>query len=310
LFSSPLLKLIYIGLFIALYEDFMTKDDELNGRLITPFESIVDSISIPDQLKAYLPRKWELLGDVVLMKIPPELEDIKEEIAGAYAEELHAKTVLQDLGIEGELREPNVEILWGEETETVHKENGVKFKLDCAKLMFSSGNIDERIRMATIAKKDEVVVDMFAGIGFFSIPMAVHSRPKEIFALEMNPMAFYYLKENIYMNGVGDIVTPVLGDNRMFKKKGIADRIVMGYLDNTHIFIPTALLILKKEGGIIHYHEKCPNELLDSRPLEKVKREVKKVGKKMELLEMKTVKSYAPGVSHVVLDVHVRGDKC
>jgi tRNA wybutosine-synthesizing protein 2 len=277
-----------------------------NGR-ISPFENIVQSLIIPNHLKVFLPRKWELLGDVLLYKIPDELEYLKEEIAKAYAKELHAKTVLKELGIVGDLREPKVELLWGEETETVHKENGVKFKLDVAKLMFSSGNIDERIRMASIADRKEVVVDMFAGIGFFSIPMALHSRPKKIFACELNPVAYRYLCENIQLNEVEDFVTPIQGDNRDFDKEGIADRIVMGYLEDTYRYLPKALTILKYEGGMVHYHEKCPNELLETRPLENVRKEVEKSGRGLELLEMRTVKSYAPGVSHVVLDVRVGG---
>lgn len=213
---------------------------------------------------------------------------------------------MQDLGIEGRLREPKVEVLWGSETETVHKENGVKFKLDCAHLMFSSGNVDERIRMATISNSNEVVVDMFAGIGFFSIPMAVHSKPQKIYALELNPTAHHYLSENVQLNDVEDLVEPVLGDNRIFKKEGIADRIIMGYLDDTHKYLKKALELLKPEGGIIHYHEKCPNELLEIRPIERVKNEMDKHGWNMNLLNFKTVKSYAPGVSHVVLDVNVK----
>lgn len=271
----------------------------------TPYEKIVKASKIPDDLKTFLPKKWELLGDVLLMKIPGELEDLKGEIAKEYAIELLAKTVLWDLGIEGEFREPKVKLLYGKETETIHKENGVKFKLDVAKLMFSSGNIDERIRMATIAKKDEIVVDMFAGIGFFSLPMAVHSRPKKIFACEKNPIAYSYLEENVRLNQVEEIVNPVLGDNRQFEKESIADRIVMGYLEGTNIYLSKALDILKRDGGIIHYHEKCPNELLPKRPIENVKSELAKKGRDMELLEMKTVKSYAPGVSHIVLDINI-----
>lgn len=278
------------------------------GR-ITPFENIECSISIPKHLKVFLPKKWELLGDVLLMKLPDELDALKEDVSKAYAKELQAKTVLRDLGISGDLREPKVELLWGSETETIHKENGVKFKLDVAKLMFSSGNIDERIRMATIAGQDEVIVDMFAGIGFFSIPIALHSKPQKIFACELNPVAYQYLCENVHLNDVKDIVIPVLGDNQKFEKENIADRIVMGFLDDTHRFLPKALSILKKEGGIIHYHEKCPNELLQSRPLENVRREVEKKELEMELLDKRTVKSYAPGVSHVVLDVRIGGFK-
>lgn len=269
----------------------------------TPFENISESIIIPHHLKVFLPRKWELLGDVLLLKLPDELEPLKEEIARVYAEELSAKSVLRDLGIMGNFREPEIELLWGKETETVHKENGVKFKLDCARLMFSSGNIDERIRMATASSEDEVVVDMFAGIGFFSIPMAVHSKPKKVYALEVNPVAHQYLCENIRLNDVKNTVTPFLGDNRDFEGEGIADRIVMGFLDDTHHYLSKAINILKEEGGVIHYHEKCPNELLDIRPIDRVKVEVEKKGLTMDLLNKKIVKSYAPGVSHVVLDV-------
>jgi tRNA wybutosine-synthesizing protein 2 len=277
----------------------------MNSTRTTPFDNILKALEISEDLMGYLPRKWELLGDVLLLKLPLELEDFKEEIAKVYAKELGAKTVLEDLGIEGMLREPHVEILWGAETETIHKENGVKFKLDCAQVMFSSGNVDERIRMATISKPDEVVVDMFAGIGFFSIPMAVHSKSKKIYALEINPIAHHYLHENVLLNGVENIIEPILGDNRNFKQKGIADRIVMGYLEDTHLFLPKAFEILKEKGGVIHYHEKCPNEILDKRPLENVKKVVKEKGYELELINQKNIKSYAPGVSHVVLDVRI-----
>ncbi|UCE75037.1 MAG: class I SAM-dependent methyltransferase family protein [Methanomassiliicoccales archaeon] len=283
-----------------------TKNQNIIGEgRATPYQNILQSLVVPRHLKVFLPKKWELLGDVLLLKLPLELEALKKEIAKAYAEELQAKTVLRDLGIEGDLREPKVELLWGNETETVHKENGVKFKLDCAKLMFSSGNIDERIRMASVAVDGEIVVDMFAGIGFFSIPMAVHSQPKKIFACELNPIAYQYLCENIHLNDVENSVVPILGDNRDLKEEGIADRVVMGYLEDTYHFLPKALDLLKDEGGVIHYHEKCPNELMEERPLENVKKEVKKKGRSMELLGMRSVKSYAPGVSHVVLDVRV-----
>jgi tRNA wybutosine-synthesizing protein 2 len=273
---------------------------------VTPFEKIVKASKIPEELKAFLPKKWELLGDVLLMKIPDELADLKREIAQEYAAELQAKTVCLDLGIEGELREPKVELLFGEKTETIHKENGVKFKLDVAKLMFSSGNIDERIRMATVARKDEIAVDMFAGIGFFSLPMAVHSKPKKIYACEKNPVAHHYLEENVKLNSVEDIVFPVLGDNRDFVENNIADRIVMGYLEDTHAYLSKALDILKEDGGIIHYHEKCPNELLKERPIEKVREELAKRRRDIESMEMRKIKSYAPGVSHVVLDIKVK----
>jgi tRNA wybutosine-synthesizing protein 2 len=303
--TKPSATCFYRGRIIARIMENI-QDKEGSSGHITPFQNIKKSIEIPPHLHVFLPRKWELLGDVLLMKIPQELKGFEGEIAREYANELGAKTVLQDMGIEGEMREPNVEVLWGSETETVHKENGVKFKLDCARLMFSSGNVDERIRMATISNPHEVVVDMFAGIGFFSIPMAVHSKPMRVHALEINPVAHQYLSENVNLNDVKEIVEPILGDNRSFQGKGIADRVVMGYLEDTHLFLPKAMEILKKEGGVIHYHEKCPNEILDIRPLENIKREASRVGREVEVQNTKIIKSYAPGVSHIVLDLFVK----
>ena len=129
-------------------------------------------------------------------------------------------------------REPNVKIIYGnKKTETIHIENGIRYKLDPQKVMFSSGNMDERIRMAKISNPKETVVDLFAGIGYFTLPMAVYSKPKKIFACEINPVAYDYLCKNIVQNDVTSIVEPLLGDNKTTAPKNVADRIIMGYID-------------------------------------------------------------------------------
>jgi len=145
---------------------------------------------------------------------------------------------------------------------------------------------------------------MFAGIGYFSVPMAVYSKPKRIFAYEINPDAYHYLCKNIGLNKVQNIVTPFLSDNRN-ADENIADRVIMGYLKNTKSFLPKALRILKQDGGIIHYHESYPNELLPKTPFENVKKIAGQHGKMVKLLDFRNIKSYAPGVSHVVLDIKV-----
>ncbi len=269
-----------------------------------PFEIIEKRMDIGEK-KALLPRRWELFGDVLILKIPEQLEEHKLKIAETYADVLGAKTVLRDIGgIEGEYREPLVEFLLGEDAETVHIENGVRFRFDASKIMFSSGNIDERVRMAYLPSHNEIVVDMFAGIGYFSIPMAVHSRPKKIYACEKNPLSFRYLRENIILNGVEDIVEPLLGDNREACPENIADRVIMGYVGKTHIFLSKALSILKYRGTI-HYHETCPEELLPDRPILRVKAATKDSGYRVIGTSIRKIKSYAPGIVHVVVDARV-----
>lgn len=275
----------------------------------TPLEKIKKSLknNISLELTNFLPEKWEKIGDVLIVKLDEKLKSYGEEIGKTYAEVLHCKTVLNDVGgISGIYREPNVEILYGSEnTEVVHKENGVRYKLDVAKIMFSSGNMDERLRMANISNKNETVVDLFAGIGYFTLPMAVYSKPRKIFSCEINPVAYEYLCKNIVLNHVTSIVQPLLGDNRKTAPKDVAERVVMGYIEDTEKFLPVAFDCLKNCSGVLHYHDVCPDKLFPEKPLKMVEKTAKKYERIAELLTYRIIKSYAPGVSHVVLDIQV-----
>jgi len=203
-------------------------------------------------------------------------------------------------------REPKVELIYGSKsTETIHKENGIRYKLDPQKVMFSSGNMNERIRMATISNKSETIVDLFAGIGYFTLPIAVYSKPKRVFACEKNPVAYDYLCQNIVLNNVTNIVEPLKGDNRNIAPKNVADRVIMGYLDDTHKFLPIAFDCLKDCKGIIHYHEKIPEEKFPDGPLKKIQKIADKYDRKAKILKHEHVKSYAPGISHYVLDIKI-----
>lgn len=270
-----------------------------------PHIDIANKVRIPEELIDRLPRKWELLGDVLIFKLNEELRAYEKDIAKVFAEILGAKTVLEDIGgIEENIRKPKVRVIWGSETATTHTENGVLYRLDAREIMFSSGNIDERVRMAKVCEEGEVVVDMFAGIGYFSLPMAVHSSPAEIYSIEINPVAFEYLCENVRLNKVEEVICPMLGDCLEVAPEGLATRVVMGYLSGGDRFLPKAMRVIGEEG-VIHYHEACPNELLPERPTSNVQKAAESEGRRVEILQLRTIKSYAPGVSHVVLDVHV-----
>ena len=176
------------------------------------------------------------------------------------------------------------------------------FKLDVAKIMWSKGNTTERQRIAKIVENDEIVVDMFAGIGYFSIPIAVHSKPKKIYAIEINPVSYDYLKENISLNKVENIIEPIQGDCRKAAPKEIADRVLMGYIGNTHDFLNDAMQIIKP-GGIIHYHESVPDILKFKRPPQRIIDAAK--GREVEILNKRIIKKYSPGVYHVVIDARI-----
>lgn len=274
-----------------------------------PIDEIKQELSkfLSENKLKLLPKKWEKLGDVAIIKIPPELKNQSNILGKIYADVLGCKTILNDIGgISGELRKPEVEIIYGSKnTETIHTENKVRFKLDPQKVMFSSGNMNERGRMGTISNSNETVVDLFAGIGYFTLPMAVHSRPGKIYAIEKNPVSFDYLCQNIPLNNVSSIVEPIHGDNRMVAPKNVANRVIMGFFGDTHQFLPVAFECLKNNCGVIHYHDKFPEESIPDKPVNVVRGIAEKYNRTVDLIDYKHVKSYAPGISHYVFDIRV-----
>jgi tRNA wybutosine-synthesizing protein 2 len=274
-----------------------------------PFDAIKENLSeeIPAELVKKIPNKWEKIGDVLIIVIPTFLDKYKKIIGETYADVLKCKSVLNDHGgISGEMREPNVELIYGSnDTETIHFENGVRFRLDPQKVMFSSGNMNERIRMATISKPDEAIVDLFAGIGYFTLPIATHSSPKIVYAIEKNPVAYNFLCKNISLNNVSNVVDPIMGDNREVAPENVADRVVMGYFGATIRFLPTAFRCLKDGSGMIHFQDKFPDDDVPNIPIEHINNEARKFGLIVDLQNHIKVKSFAPGISHYVFDLGV-----
>lgn len=251
-----------------------------------------------------LPRSWYILGDIIIVKIQPELNGFTHKIGAALLDIYpRCKSVLRDFGIEGQFREPVREIIAGYTSETIHKENGVLFRLDAMKIMFSQGNLRERTRMSRLGK-GENVVDMFAGIGYFTLPMAAHSRPARVTAIELNPTAYRYLVENARLNHVDDLVQPVLGDCIERTPIGEADRVVMGMVQVTDRYLKTGIRALKP-GGVLHYHQTIPSWKFPDAAIGDISKAAKALGLSAEILGYARVKKYSPGVVHAVVDARI-----
>jgi tRNA wybutosine-synthesizing protein 2 len=239
--------------------------------------------------------KWKKIGHVLL--VDKEIENPQK-----FLEMKGIETVVKLGNISGKKREPNVKILAGSNTETMHRENGCLFKLDVAKVMWSKGNTNERMRIANIIPEGERVLDMFAGIGYFTIPAAVHSKAEIIHSIEINPVSYAYLNENVALNKVDNIVRPVLGDSMEIAPQFSVDRVLMGYIGNTQDYLESAIAALD-ESGIIHYHESVYEKIKFERPEDRIRKSAE--GMDVEILNKSVIKKYSPGVVHVVIDAKI-----
>ena len=270
----------------------------------SPQEKIHDILSSYKELDGIVPEKWEYVGDIVIVRMDPRCDPYKDLIGRTYAEVLGAKTVCADIrGVSGEFRQPSMEIIYGTETESVRLENGIRYGFDVTKVMFASGNTDERMRMRQTDCSGETVVDMFAGIGYFTLPLAKYSGARRVFACEKNPESYRFLCRNIVDNELQDIVIPILSDNRNLLGKHFADRILMGYVQTTSDFVPKALSMIRP-GGMIHYHDTFYVNEYEDRIREIFDSNCGRDG--YEIVRIHEVKSYAPSVSHYVADIRIR----
>ena len=260
-----------------------------------------------------LPRGFQTLGDVVILKLKPELLNKKEIIGKAYLDLLPSiRSVYINRGkITGTFREPEkIEFLAGVDNPIVeHKEHNIIYRFDITKIMFSKGNLKERKTLATLVKDGEVIVDMFAGIGYFSLPIGKHSNAEKIYSIEINSNSFNSLIENIRINHLEEKIVPINGNCKeevlKLSDSGIrADRVIMGVFPAPIDYIKEALSLTKEEGTIYHFEGVVEKENYVS--LFNDFNEVAKNERyKCELKSYRYVKSYGPMLYHVVLDIFV-----
>lgn len=261
---------------------------------------------IPESL---LPRRLRIYGHVAVLWLKPEAVSLKEVIGLKVLEyDSRIRSVLRRTeAISGPFRRPALELIAGSnETETSFSENGCTFHIDPMKVMFSLGNKAERERMSLLGT-DELVVDMFAGIGQFTIPMAVHASPRVIHAIEWNPEAFHYLERNIHENRVGGIVTPHQGDTDIIAievSQGQADRVLMGLVQGTARYLEKGFACLRP-GGVLHFHEICPRPGAIAAAVKIIEHAAQQTDRQVRMLGGRIIKSYSPLNVHVVLDVRV-----
>ena len=271
------------------------------------------NIVLTEEELSMLPRGFQILGKVIILKLQQKILEKKKLIADAVLEMFPSiRSVYINLGkVKGEFRRPEkINYVAGENNPIVdHREHDILYRFDITKIMFSKGNLNERKHLTTLVKDGEIIVDMFAGIGYFSLPIAKHARPEKIFSIELNPDAYKSLIKNIKLNHMKEIIVPIFGDSkikvvRLFESGIRADRVIMGVFPAPKDHIKEALLLAKDKGTVYHYEG-----VVDKENYLELFNEFDKIansqGFKCELLSKRFVKSYGPNLYHVVLDIEV-----
>lgn len=282
-------------------------EEEFEAAAHVP-RSYRDLLALPPALAAELPSSFDVVGSVLLLKIPEALRPHAADVARALlATQPHVRTVALDAGVKGEFRVRDLTVVAGEPTtETTHVEHGVRLRVDPATCYFSPRLATERRRVTARVCDGERVVDLFAGVGPFAIVVAKLARPASVDAVDLNPAAVAYLRENVRLNKVDAVVRPHLADARAWARARprSADRVVMNLPHGAHAFLEDAFGLLGAEGVMHHHVITSPAGL--ARHLDDVVARGRAAGRRVDVLETREVRTYSPDERHMAVDLSVR----
>lgn len=252
---------------------------------------------------------FDQIGEIIIVRIPDSLLSKKKMIGEALLENVHpAKSVFyQATPVEGDFRTRNLEILAGDDnTETEYKEYGCRFKVDVEKAFFSPRLSTERDRIAQMIQDGETMINMFGGVGMFSI-IAAKKKKCTVYNIDLNPYAAKLCEENIKLNKLAGKVISIHGDAAQVVKEQLqdaGDRTLMLLPERSDEFLDSAISATKS-GGIIHYYS---HQHADKRQdaVEVSKQHYLQVTPvKSEILGGRMVRAVGPRYYQTVVDVRI-----
>ncbi|XP_066195623.1 tRNA wybutosine-synthesizing protein 2 homolog isoform X5 [Sylvia atricapilla] len=348
------------------------------ARRRTPAQRLRDELrrllgaSWSEELERDVPHAWQRHGDLVLLSEDSFKAAPWERPGSALWETVAAALGARRVARRGRvmpdgMRTPSVTLLLGQHGWVEHVDNGIRwagaagcrwcgegtalttwavfsrYTFDVTKCMFSPGNITEKLRVASLPCSGEVVVDLYAGIGYFTLPFLVHAGAAFVHACEWNSHAVEALHRTLVLNGVRDRCHIHAGDSRQLQLRDVADRVNLGLIPSSEEGWPVACRVLKKDrGGVLHIHhnvetppalraergspepqhptEDGGEETLGARLRPEWQRWAEATATRIQgllaelhgrpwstrVLHVEAVKSYAPHVHHLVLDLKCR----
>jgi len=215
---------------------------------------------LPSSIVPLVSKSFDVIGDIAIIELSPTTEPFEKNIAEAVMKvHKNVKTVYSKAGpiTDNQRLRPLHHVLGTVRTETIHKELGCRFKIDISKAFFSPRLSSEHNRVAEQVRPGECVVDMFAGVGPFSILIARRLQEVQVNAIDANLEAAKLIRENARLNRVQDRVRVWAGDARTVIKDnllGIATRVIMNHPSQAREFLLSACETLRRDGGILHYY--------------------------------------------------------
>jgi len=252
---------------------------------------------------------YDILGNIALVRFP---ENFKQKDKKKFAEKIlkeqkGIRTVLEKVGkIKGRLRKLSTKFVLGENTkEVLYKENGCVFRFDIDETYFSPRLSNERKEIASLIRKDEIVLVMFAGVAPFSIVIAKNSLAKKVYSNEINREANKYAELNIKLNKLKNKVELVNGDAKKLplKLKQKFDVIVMPRPQLKDSFLKQAFSLSKK-GTRIYYYDFCKEDEINS-VLEMIKKEANQAKKKIKIIKTKRAGELSPSKIRLRVDFQI-----
>ena len=265
---------------------------------------------LSDQENMQLVSAFDQIGDIIIVRIPDSLISKKKIIGKALLEQVKtAKTVFhQSSPVEGDFRTRNLELIVGDEkTETEYKENGCRFIVDVEKAFFSPRLSTERERIANLVNDNDVIINMFGGVGMFSL-LAARKKSCTVYNIDINPVASKLCEENIKLNKLKGRVISLNGDASEIIKKQLqdkADRVLMLLPERSDEFLDTAISSLKR-NGVIHYYSHIHAEKKQDAP--KLSEDhflnINKI--QAEILDSRVVRPVGPRFYQTVVDIKIQ----
>ena len=268
-------------------------------------ENILSDEDAKDLVSAF-----DQIGDIIIVRIPDSLISKKKIIGKALLEQVKtAKTVFhQSSPVEGDFRTRNLELIEGDEkTETEYRENGCRFIVDVEKAFFSPRLSTERERISNLVNDHDVIINMFGGVGMFSL-LAAKKKSCTVYNIDINPVASKLCEENIKLNKLKGKVISLNGDATKIIKEQLqdkADRVLMLLPERSDEFLDTAISSLKK-NGVIHYYSHIHAEKKQDAP--KLSEEhflnINKI--QANVLDSRVVRPVGPRFYQTVVDIKIQ----